>query len=50
MSKIAPHTPSTFMRRSFEIENIYTTDGKAKGIFQWIIEIIKMNIEQVRTI
>jgi hypothetical protein len=50
MSKIAPHTPSTFMRRSFEIENYYTKEGNVKGIFQWMIEIIRMNIEQVRTI
>jgi hypothetical protein len=35
MSKIAPHTPSTFMRRSFEIENYYTKEGNVKGEFEY---------------
>lgn len=45
-------TPSTFMRRSFDLDNLYMKDGETKtqGFCKWIVELYKMNIDQVRTV
>ena len=52
VSKIGGETPTVFMRRSFDLENIYTKEGEIKttGFFSWTKEIIKMDIKQVRTV
>lgn len=49
---IGKQTPSTFMRRSFDLDNIYTKEGetKAQGFCKWIVELYRMNIDQVRTV
>ena len=51
-SKIAPHTPSTFMRRSFNLDNLYQKEGDAKQLsfFGWIKEVHKLDIDSIKTI
>lgn len=51
-SRIGQQTPSTFMRRSFNLDNLYMKDGEVKvqSFWAWIYEMYKMKIEQVRTI
>lgn len=51
-SKINQHTPSTFMRRSFDLDQLHTKSGELRARSFWgqLKEIYRMDIENVRTI